>query len=994
MKRKVLNILFALVLVLGMSLVMAAPAAAATAVTSVWVSFATTGNNIDTAAVYTIYFTPTTAMLRGVDTVTVIFPDNVDTTLGADNFDISGAQTNAAYYTFGTDLVACTSVATISGYRVKVTTPIDLAAGTATKLVISASAVIKTATPAGTFYIKLATSKDTTFVLSDAFFVDGSVVSAIAAHAAPSSLVAGAASDYYFKFTSESAVTTAGTITVEFPLLTYLPATIATSAVYAGDTAGDSDPIALAVTVDTTKRTVTVMPGEALAADTLNYVYFTSDAGILNPTTAGDKQIFVWTSTDGQKVASATNIYTIVAGTATQILVVNGLAGLAGTLYSDDATMISMYSSQIYVTLADQYGNSKAAAAAVTVTTSSPSGTIYTNAATDGTGAFTAAPTISVDVATPSADVGQQVYYKNSTAGTYILTFSATDYTSDTWTVTVAPGVALYDSAGNLINTFAPTVAVAETGDGSPAQKYASDYINDAITASFPGDTIKLGNGIYEVDNDSFISLNKAVTLTSLNGAAYTTIRNTVEIDKAILVGISGTAATPVVIDGFTFQRLRATVDIDCAVRNDGYDYLTVRNCIFNYIIPDEAGSEEAVIWVRTGTAIITSCTISTNTFSNCVGFNAIDSGNGRTGVIQFYDTSGTAALTGVTVSGNTLTDCNDYGIVLGGGGVHSYAATISNNTITRGYSSIAMANHVTAVSITGNTITRAYRYGITVTGGDNTLVTIKNNTITGTAGTLGAIYIPNETDATAVVVQYNDLYSNNGYAIQSSTTAVFDCQYNWYGSASGPGTTVSSVYVDTTPWLHVSKATVVADNAAYIAQSVTLGVGLHTLSTPALLITTADQISELMPSYATNMEYCYKYVDGVWSNIGTGVLTPCHAYYIKMTVADSIVLKYDANEYSTPTKALTAGWNLISAASLSTMTEINAVASVLKTAANLPGYSQVISPSMNTASWSYSAGAASTAGSMYVGEGYWIYMQNASTLAGFTIFPLVPDLD
>jgi len=121
--------------------------------------------------------------------------------------------------------------------------------------------------------------------------------------------------------------------------------------------------------------------------------------------------------------------------------------------------------------------------------------------------------------------------------------------------------------------------------------------------------------------------------------------------------------------------------------------------------------------------------------------------------------------------------------------------------------------------------------------------------------------------------------------------------------------------------------------------------------------------------------------------------LTPCHAYYIKMTVADSIVLKYDANEYSTPTKALTAGWNLIGLASLSSMSEITAVASVLKTAANLPGYSQVISPSMNTESWSYSA-AAGTAKSMLVGEGYWIYMQNASTLAGFTIFPLVPDLD
>jgi len=50
-------------------------------------------------------------------------------------------------------------------------------------------------------------------------------------------------------------------------------------------------------------------------------------------------------------------------------------------------------------------------------------------------------------------------------------------------------------------------------------------------------------------------------------------------------VGIDGSAATPVIIDGFTFQRLRATVDIDCAVYNNGNDYVTVRNNIFNNIM-------------------------------------------------------------------------------------------------------------------------------------------------------------------------------------------------------------------------------------------------------------------------------------------------------------------------------------------------------------------------------------------------------------------------
>ena len=158
--------------------------------------------------------------------------------------------------------------------------------------------------------------------------------------------------------------------------------------------------------------------------------------------------------------------------------------------------------------------------------------------------------------------------------------------------------------------------------------------------------------------------------------------------------------------------------------------------------------------------------------------------------------------------------------------------------------------------------------------------------------------------------------------------------------------------------------------------------------------ITTANTIAELMPDYATNMEYCYKYANGLWSTIGTDTLTPCHAYYIKMTVADSVVLQYDADEYYTPSKSLAAGWNLIGLADLSSKRVDYAVASVLLDSAGLPGYSQVISPSMNSSSWSYSAGGTATSKNMLVGEGYWIYMQNDATLAGFTIFPLVPDLD
>lgn len=973
MKRKIINILFALVLVLGLSLVMAAPAAATTAVTNVWVSFATGGNALSNAAVYTIYFTPTTALQRGIDTITVAFPDGIDLTMGAYAFDLSGASVAAAHYTFGVSGLVATSDGTLwntSYQRVNITTPVDMAAGTAGYFVISASAVIKTAATAGSYKIKLWTSKDATPVLSSAFPVDGTVVNTIATYSGyPSSLVAGAASAYKFTFTSATAVTTAGTITVQFPLGTYLPATIATSAVFAGDDATNTtdDPIATAVTVDTTQRTVTVTPGEALGANANNYVYFTASAGILNPTLVGDKTISVWTSTDGQKLTSGT-VATIVAGAATK---------LAFTTTCDDATIINAFTQAMVLQAQDQYGNiNTAETTTVLVSATTGTGTVHT--ATGSSNPWGASQALVAGTI--------NVFYLPTTAGTHVLTATVvlgTSMTAGTRTVYVAPAVVLKDASGTTINSYCPA-ALTYTAD-----LLGVTYIQAAINAASAGDTVELGTGIYEIS--TAISLNKAITLKAATGTSPI-IRNTATITQALSVGTAGSLIHPIVIDGLTFQRLALGTEIRTAIYNNGYDYVTVQNCTFNYIEPNQNAMYQGVVYIGQS-ATITSATVSNNTFNSCVTSWPNTADGYKSGCIIFSTHGGDyrAAISGVTISGNTLTGCNQYGIAFGGyDGTHLASGTISNNTITNGQSPIDLCDFIGTITVTSNTITGAYSYGIKVEGTHNTLVTIKKNSITGTAGT-GAALIIEEDDAAKVIVQYNDLYSNNGSAI--AATAAYDCKYNYYGSASGPGLLLVSGTTDTTPWLYVSKATVVADNAAYIAQSIYLGVGLHTLSTPALLITTADQISELMPSYATNMAYCYKYVNGVWSNIGTDVLAPCSAYYIKMTVADTIVLRYAANLYSTPTKALTAGWNLIGLASLSSMTEINAVASAKLTAAGLPGYSQVISPSMNTASWSYSAGA-TTAGSMLVGEGYWIYMQNASTLAGFTIFPLVPNLN
>jgi hypothetical protein len=1030
--------------------------AAATAVTNVWVDFPFTAsiNAANSAANhYYIHFKPTTALSRGVDTVTVTFPDG-STAMGITAFSTISAvaaadlEFSTNYGTLGTDATwtICTSDATCGGYRVKVTTPINVAAGTDVWLRITSTGITSATVERSIYKVYVSTTKDTTPVLSSAFALGVSVVDSLTV--TPLVPTAGVGTQYIAVFDPVDTVGVGGTVTLKFPLGTAMPSTISTSDVLFS-TNGTDYSNATAATVDADLRTITGTTPIELTSGS-RYMKILSGAGVANPQTATTTSTcMICTSTDAKWFVESGR--TIDAGTATKVIVANGAIGLVSVIpYSDNATMINMASSYIYVTMADQYGNAKDVTGDVTVSLSSSSGTgtFYTcSSATpsSGTGTYSAVSTLTVDEASP-VDVGQQVFYKNTAAGTHTLTFSAATYTSATWTITVAPAISLYDANNNLINTYGATstAPVTELGSAEAGSTFANaptfgvDYINDAITAAFAGDTVKLGDGIYELD--AVISLNKKITLTSATSASYTTLRPTTDgtaetLSSAILIGISGTATNPVVIDGLTFDRLRSTVEFSQAVHNESqYDYVTVRNNVIKYVIPEASGTYQAVVWFKTGNGVITSATISNNTFTNCVGFNAIS--GGRTGVIQFYDAGGTAAMTGVTISGNTMTDCNDYGIAIGGSGIHNYTASITNNTITNGYSPIdlnAYNSSETGVTITftvtGNTITGGYRYGIRVEGSGYTstsLVTIKNNTITGCAGaeSEGAIHILDEAGA-VITVQYNDIYSNNGYAIYAvaSPTGGHDCKYNWFGSATGPaytaltGATVSKSNPNGTgdeisdkvcyfPWLHKSKVDVVTDNASYQACTMKLVVGWNTLSTPVKLIDTADAISELITS---GMTIGYYYDATGWHQITTYVLNPCDAVYVKMSAVTYVLLKFDTKEFSAPSKALNAGWNLISLAYLSSSGKHadNAVASVYKTAANLPGYSQVVSPSLNAtqtnmygaagASWAYSSGqtiADPYTETMYAGLGYWIYMQNAATLAGFEITPIAPDLD
>jgi hypothetical protein len=1029
----------ALFLVSALILALAPVAQAATAVTNVWVQFlADPWNTEGLATDFTIHFTPATALSRGVDTITVWFPDG-STAMGPAAFSLASTQTTAAYYEVDAngeatgDAVACTEAAVLSqsGYRITVVTPVDLAAGTACSLLIEDDAVVTCAddTSRSPYYMKVYTSQDTTPVASDAFDLDTTGPAGVVLDVSPDT--AGSAGQYTFTMSlADKTELTAGvdTVTVIFPYGTTMPSSISADNVSCQNDTGNWENCTVTPVVNQKARTVTITTPITLSAAASQRVRFATSANIRNPQTATSYTNYYACTSKDELLVKETGGFVIDSNSATKI----GFDNDAISHYSDSATMINMYSDVLYVQVQDTYGN------LVDNLTTEP--TVSFTSSHAGSGVFYSDNSGTQISSSATSSGAVSIYFKDTAAGTVTLTASADTYASGEWTITIAPGVSLYDGNDNLIKTFAPTSAspVAES-----STVHSGDYIQNAIDAAVTGDTVKLGGtadapAIYELD--TVLSLSAKITLTSATGAAYTTLKPYSDALDAVKVTVTGTAANPVIIDGLTFTRLRAGYEFDQGVYNNGFNYVTVRNCAFEYIIPaneadHEYGSVVGFYSYSTeggsGSADITSATISNNTFTNCCTFTT----GAKSAVVNVFAKSADYTITGVTVSGNTLIDSNGYGLCIKGhpsNASYYVIADVTDNTVINGMSPISIQGNTgygtSGVSVTGNTVTGGYMYGLKVESEQHLNLVIKNNTITGCAGAtdygLGALRIDADGGDTANTVQYNAIYDNDAqYSIYiSASIGAQDCRYNYYGDATGPyysaltGATVAksntggtgkkvSDLVTYYPWLHKPLTDVVADNASYQASTMSLVSGWNTLSTPVKLIAAADSIDELIPAHMT---IGYYYDATGWHQITTGyTLNACDAVYVKMSIATDVLLKFDASAWTTPSKDLAAGWNLVSLAYLSSSGKHadNAVASVANTAANLPGYSQVVSPSQNAtqtdmygtagASWAYSSGETYASGQdMYAGLGYWVYMQNAATLAGFEITPIAPDLD
>jgi len=477
----------------------------------------------------------------------------------------------------------------------------------------------------------------------------------------------------------------------------------------------------------------------------------------------------------------------------------------------------------------------------------------------------------------------------------------------------------------------------------------------------------------------------------------------TATVDKAIDITATGSATYGITIDGITFDRLRSGTVFSYGVYDQSADYITVQNCVFSYIY-------NRGVMITSTNAAFTEGTISNNTFTNGGG----DPPASTDAAIDVTATT-SHAISGITISGNTITGQKGKGIYLDGGDdTHKVSSiSITGNTITTAtsYGIQGCDAYIDTIAITSNTITGCYGDGIYVYG---TAYTVKKNVVTDNLGD----GIDVELTSSSHLINYNDIYDNTGYGVNiSSSVTTVDTKYNWWGDASGPTyTAATGASVDVSnpegigenitdrvtyyEWLYQPIADVIADNAAYYSRAVNLNVGWNTLSAPIILDDSADTVGEVVDSAKITIAYWYDTSDAdtdgnYWEQVTADYeLEPCGAIYIKMNATDSVLLKYNATDISLPTRQLYAGWNLIGLASLETKHVDDAVQSVANTPTNLPGYSQVISPSMNSEDWTFSYGQSYTDEDMLVGEGYWIYMQNDCTLVGFTVTPIEPSLD
>jgi hypothetical protein len=350
--------------------------------------------------------------------------------------------------------------------------------------------------------------------------------------------------------------------------------------------------------------------------------------------------------------------------------------------------------------------------------------------------------------------------------------------------------------------------------------------------------------------------------------------------------------------------------------------------------------------------------------------------------------------LTGsnVTIENLTITGYTDFGIkIIKVRAVDTF--TIRNNTI-----------QGVLGSITGIEVVKV------VAGGS---LTIEQNTISG-----NQTGIKLQEDVADATIQFNDVADNTTGLEILAVASDADASYNWWDDISGPeeadnnpGGTGNKVIgaISYQPWLTREFQTVLDDNIAYLGYAmVDVSAGWNIISTPIALDPACDTWGEYaalgdgLALHATSPAYYFNSQTQAWVALTSDyALKPCDAIYVRMASADTAPILYSPN-LSVPSKWLYSGWNLVGLAYVDDvgLKASEALVSVEEVSGGLTGYKLVVSPPVNQLSWIYTGGAIADwdgegqppSGWMLRTNGYWVFMLNDGTLAGFTFTPVSLD--
>ena len=149
------------------------------------------------------------------------------------------------------------------------------------------------------------------------------------------------------------------------------------------------------------------------------------------------------------------------------------------------------------------------------------------------------------------------------------------------------------------------------------------------------------------------------------------------------------------------------------------------------------------------------------------------------------------------------------------------------------------------------------------------------------------------------------------------------------------------------------------------------------------------DSQDGLVDETKVSIAYRFNAATQTWEQVLSGdTISPLEGLLVKSNAAHAPTLIVSTAQTNPPTMALSSSWNLVGpAAQLSTSTRPVdvALASVLKAPVDLIGYTQVVSPAVNSTAFTWIRGQASPP-NLERWHGYWVSMENPDTLVGVSL--------